>query len=405
MRVAPFASFLLVGLFPVAAQATLFDLACSLPVFGQLLCPEEPKDCGGQPCWIETTGPSFWDWLVPPYPPRHVVCFAFDEATRKAYLVGGVFKNQRVNIYDPETREWTNGSAPPVLLHHTQCVPVDGKIYVVSAFTGTYMMSPYKHHEGAFVTRRTLRFFFSHFLITRIVIHSSKGGLFAEESAPDIYIYDISTDTWSTKAGLPEERRRGGSASVHYEGKIYVSHGGGHGDDPSVGWLDYYDIAADEWTTDLPDAPNPRDHTGGALVNGNLLCVAGGRNVADDSAVLPTDCYDLVNGVWSEEEDILQGRRGSAYGSTCDGNLIVSGGEGESTGQTWPNVEVFDGATLSWTRLDDLNRARFGHGMAIDCGCNQIYVAAGSASWFVDVLVSVETYFPNGVDEPCSAPP
>jgi len=218
------------------------------------------------------------------------------------------------------------------------------------------------------------------------------------------YVYDIQTDTWETRTGLPEGRQRGGAANVLYERKIYVAHGGGH-NQPALVWFDAYDIDNDEWITELPDAPNAREHVGGGLVHGELLCVGGGRDQGQegDSVLnLPTDCYNFTSGTWSEEEAIPHGRRGSGYGTTCDGKFIVAGGEGgEGSGQTWANVEVFDG--VSWTALDSLNRPRHGHGLAIDCTCNQMYVAAGASDLFVSTLASVETYFPNGIDKPCSA--
>jgi N-acetylneuraminic acid mutarotase len=133
----------------------------------------------------------------------------------------------------------------------------------------------------------------------------------------------------------------------------------------------------DLWTTNLSDAPNPRDHTGGGLVNGQI-CVAGGRNSGVDDffniTVVATDCYDLESGLWEVKAAIPQGRAGSAYGTTCDGKLMVAGGEG--FGQAWANVDLFDGS--SWETVDSLNTARHGTGLAISCSCNEIYIASGS---------------------------
>jgi len=168
--------------------------------------------------------------------------------------------------------------------------------------------------------------------------------------------------------------------------QIFVSHGnrGGHETGSfatTLAWLDVYDIDTNEWTTNLPDAPNARDHTGGALIGGtNKICIAGGRNGGEigffNKVILPTDCYDVTTGEWSEEADIPQGRAGSAYGTTCDGKLIVAGGEG--FGEAFAQVDVFDGT--SWETIDSLNVARHGTGLAVDCSnSNQrIYIASGS---------------------------
>ena len=218
------------------------------------------------------------------------------------------------------------------------------------------------------------------------------------------------TDTWETRTGLPEGRHRAGAASVYYMGKIYVSHGGGHGDSPSTGKLDAYDIEKDEWVTGLPDAPNPREHVGGSLVNGTLFCVGGGRVEQGDvetaiDFLIPTDCYNFNTGTWSEREPLPRGRRAASYGTTCDGNLVISGGV--ALGQTFAAVDVFDGK--KWTSLPDLTAPRFGHGLAVNCDCNEMYVAGGVPSLFgipFNNLLTAETYFPSGDDnQPCLTDP
>ena len=235
-----------------------------------------------------------------------------------------------------------------------------------------------------------------------------KGSVFVDETPiKEIHVYDILTDTWDTRAGLPEGRHRAGGASVYYKGKIYVSHGGGHGASPSTGKLDAYDIDKDEWITGLPDAPNPREHVGGGLVNGSLLCVGGGR-IEDDNVetaldfFIPTDCYNIETGTWSEHEPLPRGRRASAYDTTCDGKFIVSGGI--ALGETSGAVDVFDGET--WKSLADHTVPRFGHGIAVNCDCNQMYIAGGVPSLNgipFNNLLTAETYFTTGdEDEECS---
>jgi hypothetical protein len=170
----------------------------------------------------------------------------------------------------------------------------------------------------------------------------------------------------------------------------------------SYGWLDFYDIDQNKWTTNLPDAPNPRDHTGGVLINGRI-CVAGGRDGGSvgffNLVILPTDCYDLATNTWSVEANIPQGRAGASYGKTCDGKLMIAGGEG--FGKAWSNVDVFDGT--AWTSVDRLNIARHGSGLAVDCVCHQIHIASGSGGQGggKKEINSVETYFPNNASVPC----
>jgi hypothetical protein len=66
---------------------------------------------------------------------RHEACFIM--VGNKAYLLAG--RNiKAVNIYNPVTRTWRKGQAPPMEIHHTQCVAADNKIWIVSSWTGSY---------------------------------------------------------------------------------------------------------------------------------------------------------------------------------------------------------------------------------------------------------------------------
>jgi N-acetylneuraminic acid mutarotase len=287
---------------------------------------------------------------------------------QRAYLVGGRgMKN--TNIYDPRNRTWSVGATTPKELHHMQCVAAQGKLWIMAPWTGAYPQ---------------------------------------ETNTPNAYVYDPATNTWATKTALPLGRRRGSAAAVVSldESKIYVSHGttGGHETanfSTTLPFLDVYDIATDSWKNLSDSAPNPRDHTGGALINGRI-CVAGGRNGAEINwpSIAQMDCYNLTSGQWKVEAPIPQVRAGSAYGVTCDGQLMIAGGEGD--GQVWRNVDVFNGT--SWTTIASLNVARHGTGLAVDCVCNQIHVASGSLSQGGGIETkSVETYFPSGSDTKCTA--
>lgn len=169
----------------------------------------------------------------------------------------------------------------------------------------------------------------------------------------------------------------------------------------SLGFLDAYSISTDTWTALSDDAPNPRDHTGGAFVNGRI-CVGGGRNGGELNwpEVPRTDCYDLETGIWTEEAPIPDPRAGSSYGVSCDGKLLVAGGEGG--GKAWNEVHAFDGS--QWTALPPLNVGRHGSGLAVDCVCDQIIIASGAASQGGGPeITSVEIYFPDGQESECLA--
>jgi len=288
---------------------------------------------------------------------RHEACFVMVPSTDKAYLMGGR-ESQDVDIFDPVTRTWSKGETAPALLHHMQCVEIGGKIYLPAAWTNFYPQ---------------------------------------EDNVDVMYVYNTMTDKWEQEAAMPEHRRRGSAAIVVDGTKLWVSHGnrGGHETDSfatSYGWIDYYDTVTKTWvmgdTAGFPDAPNPRDHTGGGLINGRI-CVTGGRNggEVDWPSVSPTDCFNPATKTWTVEADIPTDRSGSSYGTSCDGRLIIAGGERDLTNR----VDVFDGTT--WQSFDNgLNQARHGSGLAIDCQRNLIYIASGSPNGGGGNTNSMEIY-------------
>jgi Malectin domain len=302
---------------------------------------------------------------------NHEGCYVMVPSSGKSYMVGGR-TYAPVCEYNHQTFQWNcNKQSPPILIHHMQCVAVGDEIWIPASWTGFY---PY------------------------------------ELNVDLMFIYNTRTDTWRNKTGLPIGRRRGSAASIYYNGALYVSHGntGGHASNATaLRLLDKYDIATSTWTA-LPDAAFTRDHTGGALVNGNLFCVAGGRNRALGQPRRETECYDLVNGSWSTRALLATdaARSGSAYGTTCDGKLMMAGGEG--SGKAWDRVDVFDGT--SWTQAPSLKQARHGGGLAFFCQCGQIHIASGSPQQGgppggAAGMDSMETYFPGGNIVSCPAAP
>lgn len=322
---------------------------------------------------VETPLPTDGKWTIiqseAPITARHESCVAM--VNNKMYVIGGRIRAP-IDIYDIISKTWTTGPAPPIQLHHMQCVVVDGKIWIVSAWTKSYPN---------------------------------------EALVDKTYVFNTIDLVWSTRTALPENRRRGSAASVLVGRRIYVSHGsrGGHATSinstvETVGWLDYYDIDSDTWTTNLPTAPNPRDHTGGALVkDGTMICVSGGRIGAFVGwpDVPETDCYDLTKGKWNVAADIPVLRSGSSYGTTCDGQLMIAGGEGPRA--VFSDVHLFDGTT--WTQMPNLSRARHGSGLAVDCSCkssSKVFLPSGSGGpKGGPLLYSVEAYIVDDGNQSC----
>ncbi len=266
---------------------------------------------------------------------------AFTEINGKFYLIGGR-NNKPINIYDPETNQWTEGATPPLEMHHFQALPFQNKIYVLGAFTG---------------------------------------GFPHETPIPDIYSYDPATDEWIKEVSIPENRRRGAAGVVAYQDKIYMLCGiqDGHYDG-HVAWLDEYDPATGEWT-ELPDAPRPRDHFQGA-VKGTKLYAAGGRNTSAKTkqtmelTINEIDVYDFSTGEWATLENPLPTERAGTTSIVVDDQLIVIGGESGSQVPAHSEVEALDLKKLVWRVWPSLEQGRHGTQGFLHKG--SLYIAAGS---------------------------
>ncbi|SMO51590.1 Kelch repeat-containing protein [Fodinibius sediminis] len=290
----------------------------------------------------QQAGPG-WQMIDLEVPPseRHENAAAIVDG--KLYLLGG--RGERpVEVYDPDTRQWSEKATPPLSMHHFQAVSYDGKIYVIGAFNGNY---PY------------------------------------EDPINHVWIYDTQKDQWTRGPEIPEDRRRGAAGAVAYKGKIYVvggiqnGHATGH-----VRWMDAFDPRTGEWSQ-LADAPRNRDHFQAAIVDGKLYAAGGRRssqatNQNFELTIPEVDVYDFSTNRWQPlppSGDLPTERAGSS--SIPVGNyVLVLGGESAAQTDAHAEVEALNTQTGQWHTLPPLNQGR--HGTQAVILDNEIHVAAGS---------------------------
>lgn len=271
---------------------------------------------------------------------RHEASYV--QAGNKFYLLGGR-RIKPVQVFDPGNKTWVNKVSTPIELHHFQAISIDGLIYVVGAFTGSY---PH------------------------------------EKPVPNLYIYNPATNKWITGATIPSARRRGSAGVVVYNKKIYMvggikdGHWSGH-----VNWFDEYNPATNTWRT-LPNAPRARDHFQAAVVNGKLYLAGGRRSSASTNqtfelTVPQVDVFDFTAFKWTSlpsSSNIPTQRAGTA--SAVIGNeLLIIGGESGSQLAAHKHTEALNVTTNTWRRLADLKQGR--HGTQAIVSNNNIYLAAG----------------------------
>lgn len=317
------------------------------------------------------SGPGSWRTLGVTGSPtaRHEGCAVV--VAGSLYVIGGRGVKP-VDVLNLSTNTWTQKPGPGFEIHHMQCVAYQGRyIYMPAVWTG---------------------------------------GWPREQNYPDTLRYDTVTDTFANEPGLGA-RARGAGAAVLHDGKLYVAMGnrGGHGGHATtLAEFDVYDPVARTWQA-LPNAPDARDHTGAAVVGGSL-CVGGGRNGGApdhlERPVLPVNCYNFATGQWRRGANLPEGRGGSATGKTCNGKLVVAGGEGVSNGQlkAFARVDFYDPIGNKFLRPTFLKQARHGSGLGqADCRCGNLYFAVGaSGAGDAGELASTEVWSADGVARNCA---
>ena len=240
------------------------------------------------------------------------------------YLLGGR-SSRPLERYSVTTGQWENLGPAPLELHHMQPVVLNSKIYILGAFTCCYPR---------------------------------------EDIVSEIHVFDIPTETWDVVGSLPSNRVRGSAAAVVHQGKIYLIGGNTDGHDGgAVPWFDEYDPQTGVWS-ELPDAPNARDHFSAVMVGDQLVAAAGRQTSLPSPAagpVLVTDIYDFNLGQWRTGASIPTARAG-VVSVAHDGHVIVAGGEINTSADALNVVEAYDVEDNTWQALPVMTSGRHGSG-------------------------------------------
>ncbi|WP_347158799.1 malectin domain-containing carbohydrate-binding protein [Pontibacter chitinilyticus] len=290
---------------------------------------------------------------------------AYVQVGSKFYLIGGR-GIKPVQVYDPATKVWANKANTPMELHHFQAVAVDGLIYVIGAFTGSYP---------------------------------------SETPVPNVYIYNPLTDKWYKGPVIPSARRRGSAGAVLRDGKIYLAGGIVNGHRSGfVNWFDVYDPRDNTWQT-LPNAPRTRDHFQAGII-GNKLYLAGGRRTSYDTGqtfsltVPEVDVYDFTSGSWAtlpSSSNIPTQRAGAATVVLGEELLVIGGESTQPAGHR--ETEALNVQTKAWRKLALLNQGRHGT-QAIESNSG-IYIVSGAGNQGGSPLLSSqESFFLFGPTNP-----
>lgn len=279
----------------------------------------------------------------------------------KLYVLGGlgVFPGwepkQMLWSYDPASDQWTKLPSIPEGIHHPGFAAVGNKLYSIGGFT-----------------------------IARPAV-----GLPAWVPANSVWIFDVTTNTWSKGPSLPTAR--GALTATAVGTKIYAI-GGARNPSYSTAELrptvpvenvatnEVYDTTTNTWSS-ARQMLTARNHHGAALIDGKIY-VVGGRVgstfiIGLSTNVSTNEVYDVAKNTWSSVLGVPTARSGVGT-AVLNGRMHVLGGEAylNDLVGTYRTHEAYDPRTNNWERLPPMPTPR--HGLAVAEIGGKIYAVSGS---------------------------
>ncbi len=241
-------------------------------------------------------------------------------ANGKLYLFGGYYGDPnwtptpRADAYDPATNTWRRIANLPKGLSHAGIAVDGGNIYIAGGYP------------------------------------TQADGTGQSFSTSAVWKYNTSSNTYTPMPALPAAR--GGGILVRNGRNLHFFGGSSSGrKNAGAHWALNIDTGT-VWTT-LAPMQIPRNHLGGAALNGKIYAV-GGQSGQDAAAIYRNnvDAYDPATNTWAAVASLPQARsHHNASTFVMGGRIIAVGGESAHGGARLANVTAFDPTTNAWTEL------------------------------------------------------
>lgn len=283
--------------------------------------------------------------------------------------------------------KWTSEPSMPVPLGEVASAAIGGKLFVVGE-TSVKTLA-YDFATDTWDDTLAVRPFVGHHHASEV--YGGKwyliGGLGAGQGK--VQIYDPVQNTWSTGANMPWQ---GGSVSTCAIGdRIYAA--GGIVGSTTVDDCAVYDITTNSWTSRQAMPFNKGRNHAGSATDGVNFYVFGGRGVGSGAGNFVANgfddvqIYDPQSDSWSTSFDpgstippLPIGRGGMGRAVFYKGEFYVFGGEtfngpGATAGNVYDRVDVYDPVTQSWRLEAPIPTPR--HGLSPVIWQGRVYLAGG----------------------------
>ena len=224
--------------------------------------------------------------------------------------------------YDPVNDSWTTLAASPDYHYHSQAVYFGGKIYNIGGYDENLEVTNttriYDIDTNTWTTRAPMPQALAQMAtaLWNDVIYVAGGNIFGAR-VNTLYSYDIASDTWTTLEPMPQAVTLAGFGTIN--GKLYIA--GGSGDAGYLNTLYIYNIETHTWTTGA-NLPQALARPGSCVLNSRLY-LYGGR-LPDLTPTIITQIYDPVTNTWDPNGPPLDVPLFSSYGTAFGNDSIVA---------------------------------------------------------------------------------
>jgi N-acetylneuraminic acid mutarotase len=330
----------------------------------------------------------------------------------KVLVVGGPYE---VELYDPSTGTWSvNGTLKVPRADYTAALLGNGKVLVAEGYdlsiqsddeapelTNTAELYDPATGESRFTgNSNVLRAGHTAMLLDNGKVLFAGGVTYRrvgdriEDTTNTAELYDPATGQWSLTGNL-SGTRVGHAAALLQNGKVLVA--GGWFPESGTDYTasaEVYDPDTETWSS-TGSLNTPRgSHTLTTLPNGNVL-VSGGEGNAFPFKVNTAEIYNPATGLWSTTGTLNTARAHHTATLLSTGQVLVVGGM-TSTGRS-NSAELYDQATGTWSATARLNTGRYNHSATLLNNGKVLVVGGGLER-------SAELYHPGVLDPAPTAP-
>ncbi|MFD7083098.1 Kelch repeat-containing protein [Streptomyces sp. NPDC059918] len=164
---------------------------------------------------------------------------------------------------------------------------------------------------------------------------------------------------WAFAGALNTSRQGHFTTTLLNDGRVLVT-GGLIDPNSGVTATAEAEIFTGEWSKTAPMSTTRAYHTATVLKDGRVL-VTGGLGPTD--TLITAELYDPRTGTWTPAQSMNVSRSHHTADLLPDGRVLVTGGlhGGDAGATVTATSELYDPATNTWTRGDDLHSPRLGH--------------------------------------------